>query len=416
MKPSFEKVSVLGLGYVGLPTAAVLASRGVSVIGIDINVQTVDLINQGKVHIVEPDLDIMVRSAVAAGKLRAAVAVESADAFIIAVPTPFANDHKPDLGHVRAAAESLTPVLKKGDLIIIESTSPVGTTEAVSEWLAGQRADLAFPHQAGDEADVQIAHSPERVLPGRMLLELVRNDRVIGGLSAHCAERAAELYGLFIDGECMLTSARTAELVKLAENAYRDVNIAFANELSMVCGRLNIDVWDAVELANRHPRVDILNPGPGVGGHCIAVDPWFIVDSAPEESTLIQAARQVNDAKPGHVVEVIKKAAEAFSVSRVACLGLSYKADIDDFRESPAVKIVKSLVQDKVGEVLIVEPHIRTLPEELKNLSGLKLVEMDVALDQADIVVLLVDHQPFKAINRTRLQGKVVVDTRGVWR
>lgn len=416
MKPSFEKISVLGLGYVGLPTAAVLASRGIPVAGVDINVQTVDLINQGKVHIVEPDLDIMVRSAVAAGKLRAAVAVEPADAFIIAVPTPFANEHKPDLGQVRAAVEGLAPVLKKGDLIIVESTSPVGTTESVSEWLAGQRADLAFPHQAGDEADVQIAHSPERVLPGRVLLELVRNDRVVGGLSARCAERAAELYRLFIDGECLLTSARTAELVKLAENAYRDVNIAFANELSLVCGRLNVDVWEAVELANRHPRVDILNPGPGVGGHCIAVDPWFIVDSAPAETTLIQAARQVNDAKPDHVVEAIKKAAEAFSVSRIACLGLSYKADIDDLRESPAVKIVKSLALDKIGEVLIVEPHIRALPEELKNLCGLKLVEMDAALDQSGIVVLLVDHQPFKAIDRARLQGKVVIDTRGVWR
>ncbi|HJN22432.1 MAG TPA: UDP-N-acetyl-D-mannosamine dehydrogenase [Rhodospirillales bacterium] len=416
MKPSFEKVLVLGLGYVGLPTAAVLASRGVSVIGVDTNVQTVDLINQGKVHIVEPDLDIMVRSAVATGKLRAAVAVEPADAFIIAVPTPLTNEHKPDLGHVRAAAESLSPVLKKGDLIIIESTSPVGTTEAVSEWLAGQRADLAFPHQAGYEADVRIAHSPERVLPGRVLLELIRNDRVIGGLSARCAERAAQLYGLFIDGECMLTSARTAELVKLAENAYRDVSIAFANELSMVCGRLNIDVWEAVELANHHPRVGILSPGPGVGGHCIAVDPWFIADSAPAETTLIQAARQVNDAKPDHIVEAIKKAAEAVSISRIACLGLSYKADIDDLRESPAVKIVKSLALGKVGEVVVVEPHIRVLPEELQDLSSLKLVEIDAALDQSDIVVLLVDHQLFKAVDRARLQGKVVIDTRGIWR
>ena len=273
MKPKHDTVCVIGLGYVGLPTAAILASRGFDVLGVDVNAETVSLINQGKVHIVEPDLDIMVNGAVARGKLKAATEPQPADAFIIAVPTPFVDDHKPDLSYLRAAAESVAGVLEEGDLIIIESTVPVGTTAAVCEWLAEARPQLRFPHQAGSEADVRVAHSPERVLPGRILLELARNDRVIGGVSTLCGERAARLYGRFVNGECLITTARTAKLVKLAENAYRDVNIAFANELSLVCDRLGLNVWDVAALANRHPRVDILKPGPGVGGHCIAVDP-----------------------------------------------------------------------------------------------------------------------------------------------
>ena len=420
MKRIFEKVCVIGLGYVGLPTAASLARRGVSVLGVDVNEKTVALINKGHVHIVEPDLDILVSGAVATGKLAAATRPEPADAFIIAVPTPLTGEHRPDLSHLRAAAQELAPVLKAGDLIVIESTSPVGTTEAVAEWLAGWRPDLAFPHRQDDAAGVDIAYSPERVLPGRVITELVRNDRVIGGLNRRSAERAAELYRIFVDGHCHLTSARTAELVKLAENSYRDVNIAFANELSVVCEGLGVDVWEAVDLANRHPRVGILRPGPGVGGHCIAVDPWFIVDSAPDDTPLIEAARQVNEAMPRHVVNAVLKAAAGMERPRVACLGLAYKADIDDLRMSPAVRVVEALAKEIAGqgdaEVMVVEPHIKALPDALAGIPGLALVPLDEAIEGADIVVLLADHRPFKALDRTLLDGKVVIDTRGTWR
>jgi len=326
----FSSVCVIGLGYVGLPTAAVLASRGLNVLGVDIDERAVALINEGKVHIIEPDLDILVNGAVATGKLRASTAPEPADAFIIAVPTPFTDGRVPDLSFIEAAVDSLAQVLKAGDLIIIESTSPVGTTEMVSEKLAAAHSDLAFPHAAGDDADIQIAHSPERVLPGKVLMELVRNDRVIGGISQRCAERAVQLYKVAVDGQCLTTTARTAELVKLTENAYRDVNIAFANEISLVCDELDIDVWETLELANHHPRVNILNPGPGVGGHCIAVDPWFIVHSAPDATPLIRSARQVNDGKPAAIADKIVAAAETFSQPVIAFLGLAYKANIDD--------------------------------------------------------------------------------------
>ena len=416
MKPGFEKVSVIGLGYVGLPTAAVFASRGVQVLGIDTNRDTVELIKQGHVHIVEPDLDIMVKGAVAAGKLTAADRPQPADAFIIAVPTPFTDGHKPDLSHLKSAAENLAPVLKKGDLVVIESTCPVGTTEAFCGWLADLRPQLTFPHQDGEEADVQVAHSPERVLPGRVLIELVNNDRVVGGVSRRCAERTVELYKLAVNGECLVTDARTAELVKLAENAYRDVNIAFANELAEVGERLGIDVWEAVELANRHPRVNILRPGPGVGGHCIAVDPWFIVDSAPADTDLIQAARKVNDSRPQRIAERVLEAANRIDNACIACLGLSYKADIDDLRQSPAVGMVEILAKEATGRVLIAEPHLETLPEGLAGSSRLELTELDDALERAEIVVLLVDHKPFRMIDRQRLAGKTVFDTRGVWR
>ena len=414
MKPVFETACVIGLGYIGLPTAAIIASRGVNVVGVDINQRAVDLINKGQIHIVEPDLDTLVNGAVATGKLKATTEPASADVFIIAVPTPFTDGNKPDLKYVRAAAEAIAPVLKKDNLVIIESTSPVGTTEQISHWLAEMREDLTFPHQAGEESDICVAYSPERVLPGRILIELVRNDRVVGGMSPRCAERAAELYRMIIEGECFLTSARTAELVKLSENAFRDVNIAFANELSLICDRLDLDVWEVAELANRHPRVEILKPGPGVGGHCIAVDPWFIVDSAPEEATLIRTARTVNDAKPKHIVANVLEACERFAEPRVACLGLSYKADIDDLRESPAVEIV-DLIANEVAEIWAVEPHVSELPESLAG-SGVKLAELDDALDAADIIVLLTDHQMFKSLDRQRLAGKIIFDTRGIWR
>ena len=416
MKPSFEKICVVGLGYVGLPTAAMIAGRGVQVIGVDINTDSVETINRGRIHIVEPGLEDLVNGAVTSGNLKAALAPEAADAFIIAVPTPFTDGHKPDLSHLRAAANALARVLKEGDLIVIESTSPVGTTRAFSQWLAGHRPDLTFPHDSGEKARVAVAHSPERVLPGNVLRELARNDRVVGGLSPRCSARAVELYQIFVEGECLITDAATAELVKLAENSYRDVNIAFANELSRVAGRLGVDVWDVVELANRHPRVDILKPGPGVGGHCIAVDPWFIVDSAPDETDLIRAARRVNDAKPAYIARLVLDAAQGRDRPAVACLGLAYKAETDDLRQSPAVEIVRLLADGLKGDILVVEPHVNAIPESLEGLAGVRLVDLEEAISKAQIVVLLTDHAAFSSMDKSMLQGKAVIDTRGAWR
>ena len=416
MVKEFKKICVLGLGYVGLPTAAIFASRGVTVQGVDTNAKTVELINQGKVHIIEPDLDIIVSSSVNAGMLKAGHTPEPADAFIIAVPTPFTGANKPDLTYVQAATASIAPVLEKGALVIVESTCPVGTTEKVSGWLAAARKDLTFPHLAGDKADVQVAHSPERVLPGRVLLELVSNDRVIGGISPYCAERTAQLYKIAIGGKCLLTTAATAELVKLAENAYRDVNIAFANELSLIADKMGIDVWEAIELANHHPRVNILQPGPGVGGHCIAVDPWFLVDGAPEVSPLIQTARAVNDAKPVHVASQALAAAKFSKAKTIACLGLAYKADIDDLRESPAIAITADIAESFGGPVLVVEPNTQDLPEPLTEMNNVKLVDLETALEATQVIVLLTDHRPFREMDRARLVGKAVIDSRGIWR
>ena len=412
----FKSLCVVGLGYIGLPTAAIFANRGVQVLGVDIDQRTVDLINNGKVHIVEPDLTLLVNKAVTAGHLRAATAPAPADAFIIAVPTPFKDDHQPDLTFLQAAVESLAAVIKAGDLVVVESTVPVGTTEQASTWLANLCPGLKFPQAAGDEADVYIAHSPERVLPGRVMVELTENDRVIGGISNRCAERAAEFYKIAVNGQCLLTAARTAELVKLSENAYRDVNIAFANELSRVCNRLGIDVWETVELANHHPRVNVLQPGPGVGGHCIAVDPWFIVSSAPDETDLIRAARKINNSKPGHVVKQIKDLAVGIDLPKVACLGLAYKADIDDLRESPAVEIVCRLAATGMGEILVVEPYVNSLPDSLADLDRTRLCDLDTALSLADIVVLLTDHRIFREFDREVLTRKRILDTRGAWR
>lgn len=422
MTESFARICVIGLGYVGLPTAAVVASRGLDVLGVDVNREAVALINQGKIHIVEPELDILVKSTVAAGRLHAALEPEPADVFIIAVPTPFKDDHRPDLSYVEAATRALAPVVRKGNLVVVESTSPVGTTEMVSRWLGEAHPELRFPHEAGDAADVQVAHSPERVLPGQVLLEMVRNDRVIGGISRVCARRAAAFYRLFVNGQCVETDARTAELVKLSENAYRDVNIAFANELSIICDRLGLDVWEVISLTNRHPRVNVLQPGPGVGGHCIAVDPWFIVDSAPEDARLIRTARLVNDAKPAFVVGQVTSAlrlmagVKAETETTIACLGLSYKPDIDDLRESPAVAIVEQLARSTTAEMLVVEPHVTALPGVLADLPRVRRASLDQALSHADVVVLLVDHRAFRALDRARLSGKIVVDTRGAWR
>lgn len=411
---SFSKVSVIGLGYIGLPTAAVLASRGLDVVGVDVTAKAVDTINRGEIHIVEPDLDIVVRSVVTTGKLRATLVPEPADAFMIAVPTPFMANHEPDMSFIKQAAKAIAPVLKQGDLVVLESTSPVGATEMVSQWLAEERPDLRFPHEHKDKPDVHLAHCPERVLPGHVLQELVANDRVIGGLTPACAEKAQELYQTFVRGECIITDARTAELSKLTENAFRDVNIAFANEMSLVADRLKVDVWELIALANRHPRVNILQPGPGVGGHCIAVDPWFIVSSAPEEARLIRTARQVNDSKPDFIVAKVQAAAEEFKRPVIACLGLSFKADIDDLRESPAMEIVEKIVAKKLGRILVVEPHIDELPKSLQG-QGVELVSVDYALAEANTLVALVDHKVFKNIPATKTSTKVVIDTRGIW-
>lgn len=409
-----KRLCVVGLGYVGLPTAAVFASRGLDVVGVDVNQETVDTINAGNVHIVEPDLDILVNGAVATGKLRAARAPEPADAFIVAVPTPFTETREPDLGYLDAAADALAPVLRAGNVVIVESTSPVGATERFSARLKAGRPDLSFPHEDGAAADICVAHSPERVLPGRVLIELTRNDRVVGGITPACAARAAAVYRLAVDGKCLLTTARTAELVKLAENAYRDVAIAFANELANVSDTLGIDPWEAIELANHHPRVDILRPGPGVGGHCIAVDPWFIVDSAPDDTPLIRAARAVNDGRPQRVARAVAEAADAMPAPRVACLGLAYKADIDDLRESASVAVVDILARQG-REVIVVEPHVDALPEPLTGAGNVRLAGLEAALAEADVVVLLTDHREFRDLPAAALAGKRVIDTRGAW-
>jgi len=412
----FNKISVIGLGYIGLPTAATIASRGIEVVGVDVNERVVSLISQGEVHFSEPDLDMLVKAAVTTGKLRATRNPEPAEAFIIAVPTPIVADKRADLSYIEAAARSIAPVLRPGTLVVLESTSPVGATAQLARWLAEQRPDLSFPHQKGEQADILMAHCPERILPGRMVTELVENDRILGGMTPRCAARALELYKTFVKGACLITDADSAELVKLTENAYRDVNIAFANELSMICDRLELDVWRVIELANRHPRVNILNPGPGVGGHCIAVDPWFIVESVPEMARLIRTAREVNDHKPFHVLEQIRHHAERFKAPVVACLGLAYKADVDDLRESPAVEIVSHLAGEKLARMLVVEPFVEALPKELAGFDNVVLADLREALSQADIVVLLVDHSMFRAVTASQLLNKIVIDTRGFWR
>ncbi|MDT4833976.1 UDP-N-acetyl-D-mannosamine dehydrogenase [compost metagenome] len=409
----YQTISVVGLGYIGLPTAAVFASRKKKVIGVDVNQRAVDTINRGEIHIVEPDLDMVVHAAVVEGYLRATTVPEPADAFLIAVPTPFKEDHEPDLSYIESASKSIAPVLKKGDLVILESTSPVGATEQMAAWLAEARPDLTFPQTHGEASDIRVAHCPERVLPGHVLRELVQNDRVIGGMTAKCSDAAVALYKAFVEGECVITNARTAEMCKLTENSFRDVNIAFANELSIICDKLDINVWELIRLANRHPRVNILQPGPGVGGHCIAVDPWFIVSKTPEQARLIRTAREVNDSKPELVIEKVKAEAARFKSPRIACFGLAFKPDIDDLRESPALEITKKLSDLFPDAVLAVEPNIEQLPSKLE--AHINLVDVSTALDKADIAVLLVDHKEFKSVSRDKLGRLIVIDTKGIW-
>ena len=418
---SFETISVIGLGYIGLPTAAMFASRKKKVIGVDVNQHAIDTINRGEIHIVEPDLDMIVHAAVSEGYLRATQIAEPADAFLIAVPTPFKDSDsaipEPDLKYIEAAAKSIAPVLKKGDLVILESTSPVGATEQLAAWLAEIRGDLSFPQTSGDQADINVAHCPERVLPGHVVRELVENDRVIGGMTSKCSERAIELYKTFVKGDCVVTNARTAEMAKLTENSCRDVQIAFANELSIVCDKLDINVWELISLANRHPRINILQPGPGVGGHCIAVDPWFIVSKTPKEAQLIHMARKINDAKPHWVIHKVKIAISDFLQANpdktskdvvVACYGLTFKADIDDLRESPAMSITRMIAEMHQGRVIAVEPNIEDIKDE-----KIELTQIDEAISEADISVLLVEHSEFIGLKVD--PESIIIDTKGIW-
>lgn len=410
-------VAILGMGYIGLPTAAVLATRGVKVIGVDINPEAVAAVSRGDVPFVEPDLAVAVSGAVTMGHLTATLDTPEADAYIIAVPTPFNGDHTADLSYVQAAAEQIAAMLKPGAMVILESTSPPGTTEKVKGWISALRPDLKMPDHSGPQADIFIAHCPERVLPGRIMIEMITNDRIIGGLTPRCAQRAASLYRIFAQGEILLTDAASAEMAKLVENAYRDVNIAFANELSLISEALHIDIWEVIRLANRHPRVNILSPGPGVGGHCIPVDPWFIVAAAPQLSNLIRTAREVNDRRPHHVAEQVIAKAQRFRTPSIACLGLTFKANVDDIRESPAIEVVGLIAAALPDvEILVCDPYVEAMPPLLAKHGNLRLESALQAVEQADIVVLLVEHEPFKAMRHTRLGGKVVYDTRGVWR
>lgn len=414
---NFKHICVIGLGYIGLPTAATFAAHGVKVTGVDVNPHAVDMINQGKVHIVEPDLDALVRDVVAQQKLSAQLTPTAADAYIVAVPTPFKDNHEPDLKYIESAAKALAPHLVKGSLVILESTSPVGATEQMAVWLSEARPDLTFPQQAGEQADILVAHCPERVLPGKVLQELISNDRIVGGMTPRCSQASIDLYKVFVKGDCIETNARTAEMCKLTENSFRDVNIAFANELSIICEKLDINVWELIKLANRHPRVNILQPGPGVGGHCIAVDPWFIVSKTPEQARLIRTAREVNDSKPEWVIDQVKiKIAEFLQANpektikdvTIACYGLAFKPDIDDLRESPALEITKKLAEQGLN-ILAVESNIAELPEKMP--SNVKLIDLEDN-QQADIHLILVDHKEFKVFNFSQISN--VIDTKGL--
>lgn len=402
-----KNICVFGLGYIGLPTAAMFAHHGANVIGVDVNPHAVETINQGKIHIVEPGLEAIVKQAVDNGKLKASLTPVHSDAYLIAVPTPFkGDDHEPDLSYIHAVSKALAPLLEKGDVVILESTSPVGATEKMVEWLAEERPDLTFPkyHEPENEADIFVAYCPERVLPGKVVEELISNDRIIGGMTKESTEKAQEVYRIFVEGDLLATNSRTAEMAKLTENASRDVSIAFANELSIISDKLDINVWELIELANHHPRVNILQPGAGVGGHCIAVDPWFIVNQNPDEAKIIRAAREINDNKPKWVIEKIiaevdKLKEQGVETPVVALLGLAFKPNIDDLRESPAVNIAREMLDIGSIEVLLVEPNINKLPKVLE--FG-KLVSLSEALERADVVAILVAHDDFGKVEISR--------------
>ncbi len=397
-----KTICVVGLGYIGLPTASILGTKGYRVVGVDASPKVVDTINRGEIHFFEPDLDILVRSAVNAGNLVAVSEPQTADIFIIAVPTPLDDgDKTPDISYVEAATRSIAPYVKAGDLVLIESTIPVGTT-------TGAVLPILQRESANGAADVRLAHCPERVLPGRILIELIDNDRIVGGIDEKSAVAAAEFYESFVHGKVYRTDAATAEMAKLAENTFRDVNIALANELSVVCDPHGIDPWEMIKLANRHPRVNILQPGPGVGGHCIAVDPWFIAAGEPN-ARLIRTAREVNDGKPDWVIGKVREAVAGMSSPVIGCLGLAFKADVDDLRGSPAVIIARRLQDEGIGDLLVCEPNISSHAD-------FALTALEDVLARADVIVLLVDHKEFRALTPADLGDKPVIDTRGVIR
>jgi len=418
---ALEKISVIGLGYIGLPTAAAIAMQRKHVLGVDVNSEVVDTINRGEIHIIEPELDVAVQASVSRGFLKAYNEVQSADAFLIAVPTPLDESKQPDLKYVEAAARAVARVLNQGNLVILESTSPVGTTEKLCGWMREEREDLTFPDQDGIDSDIRVAYCPERVLPGQVMFELISNDRIVGGVSEKCTSSAKELYNIFVKAECIGTDSKTAELCKLTENALRDVNIGFANELSLICDEIGINVWELINLANRHPRINILQPGPGVGGHCIAVDPWFIISRFQDKAKIMRSARDVNDHKPRWVIEKIDAAVAEFVNNRsgqvnrkpvIVCLGLAFKANIDDLRESPALWITDSLNHKYPGQVLAVEPNIN---EDKSSKLGLQIVNLEQGIESADILVVLVDHHQFKEVKAEKLNNKIVIDTKGIW-
>lgn len=394
-----SQVTTLGLGYIGLPTSALIATHEISVHGVDISQKVVDTINAGKIHIVEPDLDLAVASAVQSGYLKADTQPVEAATYLIVVPTPFKGNHEPDISYIQAATESILPLLKEGDLYIIESTSPVGTTERMQEFIYTQRPELT--------GKLYIAYCPERVLPGNVMYELVHNDRVIGGVNPASTEKAVDFYKQFVKGELHKTNARTAEMCKLTENSSRDVQIAFANELSLICDKADINVWELIHLANKHPRVNILQPGSGVGGHCIAVDPYFITAEFPREAQIIGKAREINNYKAFWCAEKITNAIRDFEIKNnktpaVALMGLAFKPNIDDLRESPAIYITQKVLQQAKGETyFIVEPNVQDHPYY-------KITKLDEAIKKADIIALLVAHNEFKTLNIS--EDKIVLD------
>ena len=396
---SDKKIVMIGLGYIGLPTAALIAKKKLKVFGVDVNEQVVDTINKGEIHIVEPKLDVLVKSVVKEGYLKASIEPIKADVYLIAVPTPFKGDYEPDIAYVESAIRKLIPTLTEGALVIIESTSPVGTTEKMQKIIFTERPEL--------KGKIYMAFCPERVLPGNVIYELEHNDRAIGGVNPESTQKAVDFYSLFVTGESHKTNARTAELTKLVENSSRDVQIAFANELSMICDKAGIDVWELIRLANKHPRVNILQPGTGVGGHCIAVDPWFIVSEFPKEAKIIRAAREINNYKTQWVIEKIKNKALHFKINNnrepvIACLGLAFKPNIDDLRESPALQVVKTLINENLT-VLPVEPNINKHKE-------FDIYSINNAIDKADIIVYLVGHKEFLSI----LSEKITMDFCGI--
>lgn len=411
-------VAFVGLGYIGLPTAVVLANSGVEVTGVDVNGPNVDRINRGEVTIVEPGLEEELRSALESGRFKATTEQVHADAYIIAVPTPFTESYDVDMKFIYSAAEAISPQLEGDELVILESTSPPLTTKKMADKILELRPDLVADGTDNPEGKpvVYFAHCPERILPGKAMEELRTNDRIVGGQTPEATKRATAIYSSFCKGELLPTNDVTAEMAKLTENSFRDVNIAFANELSLIADKLDIDVWELIELANHHPRVNILQPGPGVGGHCIAVDPWFIVSADPENSKLIHTARNVNDGKPGWVISKVKEAIERTGASKVAVLGLAFKADIDDLRESPALNIAVDLAEELEDTTfLVAEPNVDELPKRLKGFDNAQLSEYAQAINDADVILLLVDHKEFKDLDVQLLDGKEVVDTKGIW-